>query len=197
MRLYAHPGASSLHIHILLREIGEPFDLVMLNVTEKRMRDGADYRAIAPRGMVPVLELEDGQRLTENLVIAQFVCDRAGRTDLMPAAGDMARYRVMEWQSYVAAELHKGFIPLRWPLPPEALAFARQRLIGRFDHVAAQLARTPFLMGKAFTAADAYLFVIAGWAAGFCMSMPAEIADFLRRVSERPAVREALAAEAA
>lgn len=131
MKLYVHPGASSLSVHILLREIGEPFELEAINVTAKRRAEGADYREIAPRGMVPLLELSTGERLTENLVIAQYVCDAAGRTDLMPAAGTLARYRVMEWQSFVAAELHKSFIPLNWKIDAPMRELVLGRIRGR------------------------------------------------------------------
>ena len=60
-----------------------------------------------------MLELDDGSRLSEGPVIAQFVADAAGAQGLMPAAGTMERYRVMEWQNYVTSEeLHKSFTPL-------------------------------------------------------------------------------------
>ena len=162
MKLYTHPGASSLSVHILLREIGAPFDLEVVDVTAKRRPDGGDYRAVAPRGMVPLLELDDGAHLTENLVIAQYVCDRAGREDLMPAAGTLARFRVMEWQSFVAAELHKSFIPLNWSIDEQMRALVLGRINGRLAFVEQDMVG-PYLTGDVFTAADAYLFVIASW----------------------------------
>jgi glutathione S-transferase len=111
LKLFTHPGASSLSVHILLREIGAPFELEVVNVTTKMRTDGSDYRTAAPRGMVPLLVLEDGAHLSENLVIAQYLCDRADRHDLMPPCASMARYRVMEWQSFVAAELPRASSP--------------------------------------------------------------------------------------
>lgn len=116
MKLYTHPGASSMSVHILLRETGLPFDLEVVNVTTKMRADGSDYRLVAERGLVPMLELDDGTSITENVVIAQLLCDLASREDLMPRAGTSARCRVMEWQSFVATELHKGFSPLFWPV---------------------------------------------------------------------------------
>jgi glutathione S-transferase len=107
LKLFAHSGASSLSVHILLRETELPFELEVVNAIEKVRAFGGDYRQINPRGMVPALELEDGTILTENLVIAQYLCDTAGRADLMPAAGTKERYKVMEWQSFIATELHK------------------------------------------------------------------------------------------
>lgn len=197
MKLYTHPGASSLSVHILLREIGLPFDLEVVNVSAKTRPDGSDYRGVAPRGMVPLLELDDGTSLTENMVIAQYVCDRAGRSDLMPEAGTMARYRVMEWQSFVAAELHKGYIPLRWALSPEAMAFARDRLFKRLTIADAALGGRRYLTGDSFTAADAYLFVIAGWAYYFQFDVAGlpQLERFLGDVHQRPAVQAAMQAE--
>jgi glutathione S-transferase len=196
MKLYVHPGASSLSVHILLREIGAPFALEVVNVTAKRRANGADYREIAPRGMVPLLELPGGERLSENLVIAQYVCDAAGRTDLMPAAGTMARYRVMEWQSFVAAELHKSFIALNWKIDAAMRELVLARIRGRLAFAEQGLAG-PFLTGETFTAADAYLFVIVSWTRFYGIEIDTlpRLAAFLRRVGERPSVRAALSAE--
>lgn len=196
MKLYTHPGASSLSVHILLREIGEPFELEVVNVTRKVRPDGSDYRQAAPRGMVPLLVLDDGTRLSENLVIAQYVCDRAGRTDLMPRAGTMARYHVMEWQSFVAAELHKSFIPLNWPIDAAMRALVLTRINSRLDFAERDLAG-PFLTGETFTAADAYLFVIASWTRWFGIPLAPypRLTALLDRVGSRPSVRAALEAE--
>lgn len=196
MKLYTHPGASSLSVHILLREIGAPFDLEVINVTRKVRADGSDYRAVAPRGLVPLLVLEDGSALTENLVVAQYVCDAAGREDLMPAAGTMARYRVMEWQSFVAAELHKSFVPMFWPVDETMRALAIERINSRLAFAERDLTG-PFLTGDTFTAADAYFFVIASWTNYFGISLDPypRIAALLHAAGERPTVRAALTAE--
>ncbi|MGJ4995578.1 glutathione S-transferase C-terminal domain-containing protein [Bradyrhizobium sp. HKCCYLS3077] len=198
MKLYTHPGASSLSVHILLREIGRPFELEVVNVTAKRRSDGSDYRAVAPRGMVPLLELDDRGALTENMVIAQYVCDAAGRTDLMPQAGSPARYRVMEWQSFVAAELHKSFVPLNWSLTADVRPLFINRIRNRLDMVEQRLVG-PFLTGATFTAADAYLFVIASWTRFYGIDLEdlPRLRGFLARVGTRPSVHAALAAEGA
>lgn len=196
MKLYVHPGASSLSVHILLREIDDPFELEVINVTAKVRADGSDYRQVAPRGMVPMLELGDGAWLTENMVIAQYICDRANRLDLMPAAGTLARYRVMEWQSFVAAELHKSFIPLNWQIDESMRALVLKRITGRLAFAELGLIG-PYLTGDTFTAADAYLFVIASWTRfyGIGLEPYPNLYRFLTLVGQRPSVAAALEAE--
>lgn len=196
MKLFTHPGASSLSVHILLREIGAPFELEVVNVTTKRRTDGSDYRTAAPRGMVPLLVLDDGAHLSENLVIAQYLCDRADRRDLMPPCASMARYRVMEWQSFVAAELHKSFIPLNWQIDDAMRKLVLARIANRLAFVERDLVG-PYLTGDVLTAADAYLFVIASWTRfyGIPLDPFPRIAVLLASVGNRPSVRAALAAE--
>lgn len=199
MLLYYSPGACSLAIHIVLREAGLPFTLERVDTASHKTGQGADYYGINPKGAVPLLELEDGERLSEGPVIAQYIADKAGNTELMPAAGSLARYRVMEWQNYVTSELHKSFSPLFGNPPVDAVAKARysEALKKKLRWVSSRLAGGPHLTGQAFTAADAYLFTVAGWAkfVGLGLSDCPELQRFLERVAERPAVKAAMQAE--
>lgn len=197
MKLFTHPGASSMSIHILLHETELPFELEVVNVTTKTRADGSDYRLVAERGLVPLLELDDGSSITENVVIAQLLCDMANREDLMPRAGTMDRYRVMEWQSFVAAELHKGFSPLFWPVDDETKTFVRARLSERLRMIDQVLDGKQYLTGDTFTAADAYMFVIASWSLffQFDLSEMTRLRSYLYRIAKRPSVQAAFAAE--
>ncbi|WEF31881.1 glutathione transferase GstA [Pseudoduganella chitinolytica] len=198
MKLYYSPGACSLVPHILLRETALPHTLIKVDTGKHVTEQGVDYRGINPKGYVPVLELEDGVRLTEGPVIAQFIADRARREDLMPAAGSMARYRVMEWQNYITSELHKSFSPLfNRALDAAAKEVFLAILHKKFAWVSEQLAAQPYLTGTGFTAADAYLFTVAGWAklVGLELAGLAPLQAFLQRVAARDAVRQALVAE--
>jgi len=198
MKLYFSPGACSLAPHIVLREAGLTPVLVKVDLASHRTADGADFHAVTPKGQVPLLELDDGSLLSEGPVIAQYIADQAGATALMPAAGTPQRYRVMEWQNFVTSELHKGFAPL---FDAEVNAEAKQRLASvlmkKLRWVDGQLATSPFLTGANFTAADAYLFVVTGWAGhvGLDLSALTNLQRFRAAVSERPAVREAMQAE--
>ncbi len=196
MKLFHSPAACSLAIHILLRETDQAFDLVRVDTKAHRTAAGADFYAINPKGYVPLLELDDGQRLTEGPVIAQYLCDRARREDLMPAAG-MARYRVQEWQSYITSEIHKSFTPL---FNPAYDAAARSIVLGilrrKYEWLSSQLSAREYLTGT-YTAADAYLFTVTRWAPGVKLDITdlAPIQAYLARIDARPKVREALTAE--
>jgi len=198
MKLYYSPGACSLAPHIVLRETGQAFTLSKVDTAKHVTAVGDDYYTINPRGMVPLLELEDGSRLSEGPVIAQFIADRVGASTLMPPAGSIERYRVMEWQNYVTSELHKSFTPL---FNPELDAAAKRTLSTvlrkKLQWVDGQLASRDFLTGHAFTAADAYLFTVLGWAKYVNLDIAdlSDIQRFLSTVSQRPAVREAMKAE--
>ncbi|KRD46731.1 glutathione S-transferase [Acidovorax sp. Root275] len=198
MKLYFSPAACSLSPHILLLECGLPFALEKVDTARHQTADGQDFYAINPKGQVPVLELDDGSRLTEGPVIAQYIADQARATQLMPAAGTRARYRVMEWQNYVSTELHKSFTPLfHAGLDDNAKAALAALLRKKMEWLDAQLQDGNYLTGEHFTAADAYLFVVLGWAKFVKLDISdlAHLQAFMRRVAARPAVQAAMRAE--
>ena len=198
MKLYYSPGACSLSPHIALREAGLPFDLVLASTKTKKLADGSDYLAINPKGQVPLLELDDGQRLTEGPAIVQYVADLVPEKKLAPPCGTMPRYRVMEWLNFVTSELHKGFSPLFVPTTPEEMKTqVRTRLGERLSWVDRELEGREFLVGENFTVADGYLFVVSGWGQHVNVDISGlkNLASFRQRVAERPAVKAALQAE--
>ncbi len=198
LKLYYSPGACSLSPHIALREAGLPFELALASTKTHQLADGTDYYTINPKGYVPLLELADGQRLSEGPVIVQYIADQAPASHLAPPAGTMARYRLMEWLNFITSELHKGFSPLFNPATPEEYKqLARTRLAERLTWVDAQLEGKDYLMGETFTVADAYLFTVAGWGkyVGVDISGLARLSGYMGRVAARPAVQSALKAE--
>lgn len=198
MKLYFSPGACSLSPHIVLRESGLPFEAIRVDTkTHKLTATGADFYAVNPKGYVPVLELDDGQRLTEGPVIVQYLADRAPQAKLAPALGTIERYRVMEWLNFITAEVHKAFSPLFGQGSDEIKNDARQRVIKRLGWVDSQLANSDYLTGSTFTVADAYLFTVANWTrfTGIDMAPWPHLSAFMARVAQRPAVQEALKAE--
>lgn len=198
MKLYYSPGACSLSPHIVLRESGLPFEAVMASTKTHRLADGTDYYTINPKGYVPLLELDDGQRLSEGPVIVQYIADLVPHQQLAPAAGTMARYRLMEWLNFITSELHKGFGPLFAPgVPEQARAVFRQRLLNRFAWVESQWEGRTHLMGPTFTVADAYLYNVTRWCplVGVDITGHAQLQAFIARVASRESVKAALAAE--
>jgi glutathione S-transferase len=197
MKLYFSPGACSLAPHIALSEAGVPYQTEKVDLRRHALADGTDYHTINAKGYVPLLELDDGTRLSEVAVILQYIADRKPGT-LAPAFGGIARYRVMEWLNFIATELHKQFGPLWYPTTPDATKDAQKaKLATRFDLLAQTLATQPYLTGSAFTIADAYLFTILNWAPMLKVDLAPwpTLLQFQARVAARPAVHAALVAE--
>ncbi|MCC6867288.1 MAG: glutathione transferase GstA [Burkholderiales bacterium] len=197
MKLYFSPGACSLAPHIALAEAGLPYDTVKVDLRKHVTADGTDYYTINPKGYVPFLALDDGSTLSEDAVILQYIADRKPGT-LAPAFGGFDRYRLMEWLNFVGTEIHKTFGPLWYPITPEATrTAAKDRLAARYGIIEKVLAAQPYLMGQAFSVADAYLYTITRWATPLKVDLGAfqALAQFMARVEARPAVQKVLAAE--
>jgi glutathione S-transferase len=197
MKLYYAPGACSLAPHIALNEAGLAHDAVKVDLRKHQLADGTDYYKINPKGYVPLLETDDGTRLSEVAVLLQYIADRKPGT-LAPAFGTMERYRLMEWLNFIATEIHKQFGPLWDPATPDATKEKqRATLAKRFDYVAKTLAAHPYLTGDAFTIADAYLFTVVNWSGMLNVDLspwPA-LQQFQARVAARPKVHATLVAE--
>jgi glutathione S-transferase len=198
MKLYYSPGACSLSPHIVLRESGLPFELVLASTKTHKLADGTDYHTINAKGYVPLLELDNGERLSEGPAIVQYIADQVPGKALAPSNGTMARYRVQEWLNFISSELHKGFSPLFNPATPEDFKSAvKERLATRLKWVDTQLEGRGYLMGDAFTVPDAYLFTVVSWCryVGLDIASLKHLGAFMARMAARPSVREALAAE--
>ena len=198
MKLYYAPGACSLSPHIVSRELGIPVELKKVNNKDKTIEGGGDYRKVNPRGYVPALELDDGQVLTEGPAIVQYLADRKPEAGLAPKAGTTERYRLQEWLNFLTSEIHKGFSPLFKPNTPEEYKkISKDNLANRFDWLDKQLAGKDYLMGKAFSVADAYLFVLLNWTKFQSIDLARwpNLSAFQARVGARPKVQEALKAE--
>jgi glutathione S-transferase len=198
MKLYYSRGACSLAPHIILRETGLQFQLERVDLTKHQLASGEDYYKINARGQVPLLELDDGQKITEGPVIAQYLAERAGRRDLLPPSGELARYRVLEWQNFITSELHKSYSPLFSKDYPEAAkSIIRRALRQKYEWVSQQLNGRDYTGGDNFTVADAYLFTVTNWAKGVDLDLSDldALQAFQQRVAKRPAVIEAIRAE--
>ena len=198
MKLYYSPGACSLSPHIALREAGLAFDLIKVDTKTHKFDGGGDFYSINPKGYVPVLELDGGERLTEGPAIVQYIADRKPESGLAPRAGTMERARLQEWLNFLTSEIHKGFSPLFSPETPEDYKpVARKRLAGRFDWLSKELQGREYLLGERFSVADGYLFVLLGWTSFVGMKLEdwPVLKAWRDNIAKRPSVKEALKAE--
>jgi glutathione S-transferase len=199
MKLYYSKGACSLSPHIVACEAGLPIELVEVDLASKRTKAGEDFRLINPNGYVPVLMLDNGNKLTEGPAIVQYLADQAPDKDLVPSAGTFERYQLQQWLNFISTEIHKGGFGLLFnPAAPEA---AKQMTIAtltsRLETVAEHLSSRAFLLGNHFTVADAYLFVTLRWGpyVNVDISRWPALANYVAKISARPAVQKALQEE--
>lgn len=198
MKLYYSPGACSLSPHIALLEAGLPYDLVKVDLRAKKLENGDDYLTVNPKGQVPALKLDSGEMVTEGPVIVQMIADQAKDKHLAPARDTAERYKLLEWLNFITTELHKNFSPLFAPaLSDDTKAFFKDRLAAKFKYLDSQLAGRDYLMGRQFTVADGYLFVMLSWAERLKLDLSGfpNLTAYKARVAARPKVQEALIKE--
>jgi glutathione S-transferase len=189
MKLYLAPGACSLADHIALHEADMTFEAVKVDLKAKRTEDGRDFTQINPKGYVPALELENGEVLTENVAIMDFISDRAR---LASPDGDLGRYRLIEMLTFISTEIHKQFKPFFNPNADQAQKDSAAELIGkRFKYLASRLT-DDYLFGDEFSVADGYLFTMLTWAKNNKLEIPERLETFFKTMLQRPAVAEAL-----
>lgn len=198
MKLYYSPGACSLAPHIILRELGADFTLEKVERTKKTER-GVDFLDVNPKGYVPVIEFDDGERLTEGVIIQQVLADQKPGAGLAPAHGTRERMRLEELLVFLSTEVHKNHSPLFGTMIPEdAKPAFRDKIGDRYDLIAKRFDDgRPYVMGADFTIADAYLFTLTNWAphVGIEMAKWPALQAHSALVAQRPAVQAALKAE--
>lgn len=200
MKLYYIPGSCSLAVHITLNELGETFEIEKVDTKKGVTEKGADYAAINPDGYVPALAVDGGDVFTEAPAILQYLADKVPESKLAPAPGSVERVRLQQQLNFTASELHKSFSPFFADTPPEGTAkeAALTKLFKKIAHLERLLSDgREYVMGKDFTVADAYNFVVASWAVptGIGLDRWPNVAAFVKRVSKRPAVVKAMQAE--
>ncbi|MFZ1909519.1 MAG: glutathione transferase GstA [Burkholderiales bacterium] len=198
MKLYYSPGACSMAPHIVAREAGHTFELVKVNIPEKKTEGGGDYWAINPKGYVPALQLDDGEVLTEVGVICQYLADQKPESGLVPRFGTRERYREMEWLNFAATEVHKQIGALFNPkLTPEMKQVQLGVIERRLNALEQMLEGKSYAMGEHFTAADAYLFTVLNWTALHKIDLGKwpNIKAYVARIAARPKVQETLKVE--
>jgi glutathione S-transferase len=198
MKLYYMPGACSLATHILMRESGQTVELDKVG-RDKKTESGANFLEISPKGYVPALRLDDGDILTENVVVHNYLADLKPESKLAPPPGSKARLKQDELALYITTEIHKTYSPLFNPATPDEVKKGQKdRLQQRYVLIEKLLSDgRPYLTGENFATVDSYLFTVTRWAGAVGLDLSAfpKLLEFQKRVAERPAVKAALEAE--
>ena len=200
MKLHYKPGACSMASHIILNELGVAFELDKTDTNAGKTEAGDNFLKISPNGYVPALITDDGDIITENAAVLQYLADQSPDAGLAPANGTLARTRLQEALNFVSSELHKSFGPFF--SGTELVGDARQRAEARVGRRAAYIEQSladgrAFLLGDTFTVADAYAFVVLNWAGFVGVSLAAypKTQSYVARIAVRPAVIKAMVAE--
>lgn len=197
MKLYYNPYGCSLAVVIAASEAALPLDLVYVDILRDphTLADGTDYATIAPRNYVPLLELEDGERVSEVAAILQLIADRVPEAGLAPAPTSPERVKLQQWLTFLGTELHKFYSP--WLFHPEvgevAQAYARAKIDSRYKFIEQHLEARDYLLDT-FSVADAYLFVMTNWAdfAKTPLDAYPNLTAWFARMKARPGVQTAL-----
>ena len=201
MKLFYAPGACSIGIHLLLEEIGKPYEAVAVN-----LREGAHFRpeftSINPKSKIPTLIDDEGTVRTEFPAIAYWLARTNPFSNLLPDNIDQ-QARALELMDYCVATIHmQGFArifrtPNFTPTPSdEAAVKARGTEIAGngFATLNEALAGMDYAVGP-FSIADSALFYVEYWAKRVGIALPANCAAHLERMLARPSVQRMIQAE--
>lgn len=188
MKLYYAPGACSLAGRISLHEAGVAAEFERVDMKTKITEQGYDYLSINPRGYVPMLALDDGNSITENVAVLGFIADHE---PALGPDGPLGRTRLIELLSWLSTELHAAFRPL-WESAPSAEKTNALNLVAKLLDIMSDQMREHYLFGSRFSVADAYLFVMLRWAGAFRIPVSPEMHAYFARIAARPTVQRAL-----
>jgi glutathione S-transferase len=206
IQLHYYPSTASMAPHILLRELGVPFELLLVDRTQNAQKMTA-YLKLNPNGLIPVLT--DGDLiLYEAAAICLHLCDTHPSAGLAPSVGTAERAHFYKWLMWLTntlqATLIVYFYPERWVSSGNSAAQAELKVGVLLDQLDAELAKQaqmhsqPWLLGANYSAVDAYTLMLCRWTRNF-ESKPAKnrthLGPYLQRMLARPAVIKAFTAE--
>lgn len=191
MKLYYSPLACSLADHIALREAGIAFDMERVDLKTCRTEAGADFRAISAKGYVPALVFNDGELLTENVAVLDWIATQAPG---LAVEAPLGRTRVLEALTYITTEIHRAFKPM-WHAGTAEAKTAAAVTVTKLLRPMSEGLKGDYLFGDRPSVADFYLFVMLLWAERFAVETPPPLIALRDRIRARPAVRTALSEE--
>jgi glutathione S-transferase len=196
MDIFFSPLACSMASRIVVYEAGGQANFIRVDAKAGRTADGQDYAKINPKGLVPAIRTDEGEVLTENAAVLQYLGDRFPQAGLAPGGFD--RSLLQQWLSFIGTELHTGvFHPLfASKAGTDAKAFAREEAARRLGYLNDHLEGRDWLLDR-FTVADAYLAVVLNWAAFVKLDLSPypNVEAFLDRARARPSIAKALSEE--
>ena len=199
MKLYYSKGACSLIVRIIINELGLDCEYESVDLKTKKTQTGKDFLTINPKGSIPLIQLNNGDTLTENAVILQYLADNSKATHLLPQVGNFNRYQVLTWLNYISTELHKSFSPLFNPSITQELK--NQIFIpiikAKLTHIDKQLENHQYLLGGDFTLPDAYLFVMLRWTSYFNIELNkwSNLTRYFNTLNSRASIQKSLKQE--
>ena len=202
MKLYYGAGACSMGIHIILEEIGKPYDTQRFELQSGDTRK-PPFIELNPKGKVPTLQRDDGSIVTEFPVIAHYLAETNPDANLLPKDKE-AMLRAAEAMDYCVATIHmQGFARLFRPsnyAPSESdhdkvKAQGKEMAEKGFKIMADKLGGQDWI-GGTYSIADTALFYVEYWGAKrMGMTLPPPLAAHLDRMLARPAVKRMIEAE--
>jgi glutathione S-transferase len=199
MNLFYTRGACSLVVRIVINELELKSEFESVNLQSKQTESKHDFLTINPKGSVPTLQLDNGEILTENAVILQYLADTAKAHTLLPAIGHFERYRVLEWVNYITTEVHKSFGALFNPNIPQDIknSVFIPLIKSKFKYINNHLQDKKHLLGEHFTLPDAYLFVMLQWAVTMKINLDewTYLTHYHKMLNDRASIRQSLKEE--
>ena len=209
IQLHYAPATASMIPHLLLEEMGTPFELVLVDNTADAHRTPA-YLALNPNGLLPALTDSNGLVLYETAAICLHLCDTHPQAGMAPAIGTSQRAHFYKWLVWLTNTLQSAlivyFYPHRWTNEgndagvAEVKAHAQAKIDSMLDQLDTELARHdgPWFMGETYTALDPYVFTLCRWTRNFngrkARDLP-RLGRYLQRVLERPASQRVMVTE--
>jgi len=191
MKLYFAPNACSLADHIALLDVGAKLETEGVDIRTKRTESGMDFHDINPKGYVPALVLDDGQTITENIAVLDWIADQY---PVLRPQGALGRTRLLEMLTFISTEIHRAFKPLWHPGGEPEKQRARETVATLLQFTATHM-RGNYLFGDEMSVADCYLFVMLRWADRFGIAVPELLLGLRRRMEKRPSVQAAIERE--
>lgn len=202
MKLYYSAGSCSTSCHITLEEAGIKYEAIEVDWDNASDPNIALITKLNPLGTLPIFITDDGKQLDQNISIHEYIADRAPEKKLLPAVGTTERAQALNWLSFVGTDLHKSIgalFSVRAISSDAAVQeTVRKFMVGRANeclgYMDSKLAGNDYLMGKQFTIADAYAFVVTGWTRWLEIPLAPykNIQAYMARVAARPAVAKVL-----